>query len=378
MDSTRPTAEPTISAHLKERIAAGDFPSAVYLVWERGRPVFSDALGHAVIEPYRIAVSLSTIYDIASLTKPLVTALLCSLRIDAGQFSLDDLVSDHLSEFRQSDKSHLTLRHLLAHTSGFPAWRPLYILSSSPDDVLSRIAAEPLEYETGTRVVYSDLGFITLGLLLERASGKPLPVLAREEIFTPLELKSTFFNPEAARQTGIAACEVGNAYEQNSCRETGMPEYEKWRKGIIWGEVHDGNAYFLGGSAGHAGLFSTATETTRIASQFLARYSILLKPATCELFKTNFTSGLNESRSVGWQLASTQDSTAGPRLRPDSFGHTGFTGTSCWIDPENERIFVLLTNRTHRALPFANINAVRRQFHTLAVDALERNTASKD
>ena len=129
--------------------------------------------------------------------------------------------------------------------------------------------------------------------------------------------------------------------------------------------------FFLGGEAGHAGLFADAADTLTIANQFLAGRSRLLKPQTCELFRTNLTEGLNEARSAGWQLAATTDSTAGSSLPADSFGHTGFTGTTCWIDPGNERVFILLTNRTHaHSLPFTNINSVRRQFHTLAVEAL--------
>ncbi|HLM55781.1 MAG TPA: serine hydrolase, partial [Pyrinomonadaceae bacterium] len=140
----------------------------------------------------------------------------------------------------------------------------------------------------------------------------------------------------------------------------------------IWGEVHDGNAYFLGGSAGHAGLFSTAAETHKIAVQFLERTSRMFSPETCALFRTNMTGGLNEARSLAWQLAATPESAAGPRLPSDAFGHLGFTGTSCWLDPSRERVLILLTNRTHaRPLPFVNINGVRRRFHTLAVEALE-------
>jgi len=149
-----------------------------------------------------------------------------------------------------------------------------------------------------------------------------------------------------------------------------------WRTATIWGEVHDGNAYFLGGAAGHAGLFSTARETLRLAEQFLPRTTRLLAPATCALFRTNMTEGLNEARSFAWQLAATPDSTAGPLLPPESFGHLGFTGTSCWIDPTSERVLILLTNRTHaRALPFVNINSVRRRFNTLAIEALEAGEA---
>ncbi|HYY41356.1 MAG TPA: serine hydrolase, partial [Pyrinomonadaceae bacterium] len=241
--------------------------------------------------------------------------------------------------------------------------------------VLEVIAAQPLEDAPGTRVRYSDLGFITLGLLLERVTGARLADLAAREIIAPLSLRHTFFNPAAAAQTGIAACEsAGNAYE----RELGALEAAtlaeiNFRTRPIWGEVHDGNAYFLGGAAGHAGLFSTAQETCAIAAQFIAARTRLLRPDTCALFRTNMTAGLNEARSLAWQLAATPESTAGAALPPDSFGHLGFTGTSCWIDASAERIFLLLTNRTHdHALPFVNINSTRRAFHTLAVAALER------
>jgi CubicO group peptidase (beta-lactamase class C family) len=240
---------------------------------------------------------------------------------------------------------------------------------------LSVIAEQPLEYEMGTRVVYSDLGFITLGFLLRRLTGNALAELARREIFEPLGLRDTLFNPEQARQTEVAACESrGNGHERGMCEG----EYAEtlhaaqWREDTVWGEVHDGNAFFLGGAAGHAGLFSTATETLRLAQQFVAASTQLLKAETCRLFRTNMTEGLDEARSLAWQLAATPCSTAGPLLPPDAFGHLGFTGTSCWIDPRKERAFILLTNRTHaRPLPFVNINGVRRSFHTLAAEALE-------
>ena len=368
------TLNSSISTLLAERIAAGDFPSAVYLVSESGRIVFAGAVGHAVVEPRTIPATLETIYDLASLTKPLVTGLLCARRIESGELTLDSSVFHYLPEFDRTDKQTITLRHLLSHSSGLPAWRPLYILTNGERDrAASVIASLPLEYEPGTRVVYSDLGFIALGLLLERLTGKLLTDLAQNELFQPLKLERTFFNPEQAIQTGIAACETGNAYERETCRDGETAGYKNWRENLIWGEVHDGNAYFLGGVAGHAGLFSTAQETLVLAHQFLAHKTIILKPETCELFRTNLTDGLNEARSIGWQLAATNDSTAGPDLPPDSFGHTGFTGTSCWIDSSSERVFILLTNRTHaRALPFVNINSVRRQFHTRAVADLDQ------
>ncbi|MEP6635969.1 MAG: serine hydrolase [Acidobacteriota bacterium] len=365
--------QPAISVFLGERITAGDFPSAVYAIAQQGKVLFADALGHSVADPYRIAASVETIYDLASLTKPLVTGLLCSRRIESGEVTLDSSVAHYLAEFDRPDKNKITIRHLLTHTSGLPAWRPLYILAEGvPDRAASTIATEPLEYEPGTRVIYSDLGFITLGLLLERMTGSEIVTLAQQEIIEPLRMRATFFNPAISLQTGIAACETGNAYERQTSEAMGKIGYGKWRENLIWGEVHDANAHFLGGAAGHAGLFSNVTETMRLAQQFLGKSSRLLDAKTCALFSTNMTAGLNEARSIAWQLAATPESAAGPTLPPDSFGHSGFTGTSCWIDPHHDRVFVLLTNRTHaRLLPFANLNSVRRRFHTLAVAAID-------
>jgi CubicO group peptidase (beta-lactamase class C family) len=221
-------------------------------------------------------------------------------------------------------------------------------------------------------VIYSDLGFITLGFLLEKLSGTSLDALEHKEIFAPLKLSTACFNPDARWRERIAASEAGNIYEREMHRQGNEPAADDlWREHLIWGEVHDGNAHFLGGVAGHAGLFATAFETYRLAEQFIAQTSQLLSPETCALFTANLTPGLNEARSVSWQLALTENSTAGPDLPPLSFGHTGFTGTSCWIDSERARIFILLTNRTHdHAPPFVNINSVRRRFHSLAVAAL--------
>jgi serine-type D-Ala-D-Ala carboxypeptidase len=366
--------EQIISKLLHGRIEGGDFPSAVYVVAESGQPIFGDALGDAVREPESRPATLETIYDLASLTKPLVTGLLCARMVELGELKLDSAIADYLPELDQPDKSAITIRQLLTHSSGLPAWRPLYLLTSdAKDGVMPAIAAEPLQYKPGERVVYSDLGFIVLGFLLQRLTGRGLDELARSEIFTTLDLRQTFFNPAIAARTGVAACETGNAYERDMCERdfAGRP-YDRWRSETIWGEVHDGNAHFLGGFAGHAGLFSNASDTLRLAKQFIGPQSRLLKAETCELFRQNMTEGLNEARSFAWQLAAAKESTAGPALPQDAFGHTGFTGTSCWIDADRQRVFLLLTNRTHAcALPFANINSVRREFHSLAVAALD-------
>ncbi len=402
-----------ISEFLQARIDAGDFPSAVYLVAEKGRIVFHDALGYAVVEPERIEARLDTIYDLASLTKPLVTGLLLALKIELGAADLDDHVRRHLGELARRTFS---IKDLVAHRSGLPAWIPFYLFApdffrerarkrSLPfsdrklnEFVLGKIAT--CEENPEQAVVYSDLGFILVGFLTERLFGKAIYEAYATEIINRLGLVRTFFGNLETLRREIAASENGNEYEKQTCIEQGYstnePYYDPageappilnnrrglsdeirdpqsaFRNRMIWGEVHDGNAYFMGGAAGHAGLFSTAEEVFKIAQQFLPNYTKLLKPETCDLFRTNFTKGMNEDRSFAFQLASTEGSTAGEKMSPESFGHNGFTGTSLWIDPVTERVFILLTNRTHNhSLPFVNINSVRRQFHDLSVELLD-------
>lgn len=384
-----------ISEFLEERISARDFPSAVYLVAEKGKIVAHEALGFAVIEPEKIAAMDDTIYDLASLTKPLVTGLVAAALIESGEIKLSDRVSKYFELFDTTEKRKITLRDLLTHTSGMKAWIPLYLskaitqtesaqnlsYAAKKDLILNEIARQPLAHSIGSRVVYSDLNFILLGLLIEKIFGRDLNFILVTEFYEKLGLFQTFFGGARRLREKTAASENGNGFEKQTCIEHGFlstgtsaSQNAAFRSDVIWGEVHDGNAYFMGGVAGHAGLFSTAEETFKIASQFLPASSTLLLSETCRLFQTNFTAGMNEDRSIAFQLASTADSTAGPSLSPESFGHLGFTGTSLWIDPLAERIFILLTNRTHnRTLPFANINAVRRTFHNLAVELLDKN-----
>ena len=369
-------AQNEISAFLSERIAANDFPSAVYLVAEKGEIAFQDALGFAVVEPERIPAAMDTIYDLASLTKVLVTGLLCAMLVENGELALNDDVEKFLPRFAVSEYSGISMLQLLTHSSGLPAWLPFYLMPDGRD-----VGSTIVQAKSNPRqdpITYSDLNFLTLQLVVEKVFGKSIDDAAQDEIFGQLSLRDTFYAPSAELKPRIAASEKGNEYEKRTCVELGYlkqpPEGgtpNAFRTRQIWGEVHDGNAYFMGGVAGHAGLFSTAGEVFRIAEQFLPNYTKLLKPETCELFRTHFEI-LNEDRSFAFQLASTEDSTAGTKMPPESFGHLGFTGTSLWIDPINERIFILLTNRTHHhELPFVNINSVRRKFHDLAIDALD-------
>jgi serine-type D-Ala-D-Ala carboxypeptidase len=370
-----------IRTFLTKRIGAGDFPSAVYLVAEKGEIVWHEALGYAVVDPEQIEARKDTIYDMASLTKVLVTGLLAARQVEDGDIHLDSRVYDHVG-MDESPAGALTVLELATHTSRLPAWLPFYLLAQSafPKDVAAVIAKQDLRPTVS--VEYSDLNFILLSLMIE---GPGPDVVFDLEVIDKLGLHRTAFNPLTRDliKREIAASEKGSQFERQMCIEQGYldnmnhvpnaPRSEtRFRDQIIWGEVHDGNAHFMGGVAGHAGLFSTAEEVFKIAQQFLPGYTQLLKAETCELFTTNFTPAMNEHRSFAFQLATTPDSTAGSRMSPESFGHLGFTGTSLWIDPVKERVFILLTNRTHhRELPFANLNDVRRRFHDLAIDGLE-------
>ncbi len=369
-----------INELLFERIEAGDFPSAVYLVGQGKDVVFADAVGNAVVKPERIAATLDTIYDLASLTKVLATTLLAAKLIDGGRLELDAKVADILPEAARSAYGETTILQLATHTSGLPAWRPLYLLAEGREDVLSVILNTPPSAERD--VVYSDLNFILLSFIIEKLTGQRIDGAAGELIFEPLGLRDTFYCPPNSMRRRTAASELGNQFERETCEKEGYlaadgasEKADRWlRNELIWDEVHDGNAYFMDGVAGHAGLFSTAADVFVLAQQFLPETTKLLRPKTCELFSRNFTAGKAEDRSFGFQLASTKDSTAGGRISPQSFGHLGFTGTSLWIDPVKQAIFILLTNRTHdHGLPLVNINSVRRKFHDLAAAGLERN-----
>ncbi len=359
-----------ISTFLQSRIEANDFPSCVYLVAEKGEIIYRDALGFAVVEPEKIEAKIETIYDLASLTKPLVTGLLCAKLIESGTLNLVDKVAKFFPKFNAG----ITIENLLTHTSGLPAWKPFYLICDLRFAILDLIVNESADAKPNQSIIYSDLNFLALTFLLEKLYGKRLDEIAHNEIFTPLKLKNTFYNPPKTLQKRIAASEFGNEYEKQICLERDFTDRfppSGFRNYQIWGEVHDGNCYFMNGVSGHAGLFSTAEETFKIAQQFLANQTKLLKPETCELFRTNFTPDLNEARSIAFQLAATDQSTASESLAKDSFGHLGFAGTSLWIEPDTERIFILLTNRTHaHEIPFVNINSVRRAFHELATEQL--------
>ena len=355
-----------LAEYLERHIEAGDFPGASYLVAQEGRVLAEGALGFAVVRPERIDATTATIYDLASLTKPLAGALLAALLESEGRLSFDDPLSRRLPEWSpHGEAARITLLDLLTHRSGLPAWNPLYIHASDRTSCAEWLERQPLERPPGTRVVYSDPGYILLGLALERAAGAPLDRLFADRVAGPLRLTGLLFRPGPALRRQVAATEAGNRRERLLAGAEG-DRYNGWRTDVAWGEPHDLNARMLQGVSAHAGLFGTARAVYSVAREFLGCGSGLLGDRQRGLFRANLTPGLGQDRSLGFLLASGAGSSAGAGMSRGSFGHTGFTGTSLMIDPDARRVYVLLTNRVHPEFREINMNAIRRGFHEVA------------
>lgn len=354
-----------IDRFLQTCIYNEEFPSAVYLVAEGRKVLSSNALGQSVVPcpeaPTGYKATLETIYDLASLTKPLFTGYLLLKAFQEGLLSPETAVSQILPEFSTQERRDLTIRQLATHSAGFTAWLPVYILATTPARALKAIAESEVAYAPSSRVVYSDLGYITLGALLERLYEQALPILLKK-MSEELGLETATFNPPEELRPKIAASETGNIYEQGMVKD---PEkYRGWRKQLIWGSVHDHNCYFLGGASGHAGLFAAARDVHRLALEFTPDSKTLEWGLLKKLVYADLTSGCDEGRSIGWLMGRGQ--TMADPFGQESFGHTGFTGTSIWIEPERNRIYILLTNRTHPVRKEFNMNERRRDFHRLA------------
>jgi CubicO group peptidase (beta-lactamase class C family) len=254
--------------------------------------------------------------------------------VDEGRLDLDKKVQDFLPLFAGPGKEAVTVRHLLTHSSGIDWWAPLYEEIQGSEEYLRRIQAMELVYEPGAEYKYSDLGIILLGEILSRVAGRPLDEFVRERVFEPLAMTDTLYRPGEDLLPRIAPTEL-----------------DAWRGRVVRGEVHDENAFALGGIAPHAGLFSTAGDLSRFVQMLLnggvLEHHRIVSRETVELFTRRAGGVADSTRALGWDTKSPEHSTAGSLFSPDSFGHTGFTGTSIWVDPERELFVILLTNRVH-------------------------------
>lgn len=361
------SARRDIDDFLRAEIAVGTFPSAVYLVGDSRSVRWQGAHGHAVTVPARIAASRSTMYDIASLTKPLITTPIALRVLAANGIAIETPVSRHVEHLRGTDKEAITFEQLLTHSSGLEAWWPLYASGDDSDSYLAAIVARPLSYPGGTRVVYSDLGFILLHIAIERIAGLPAREMAHEILLGPLALRGATFDPSPWRKGSIAATEWGQRIERRMAAEKGVM-FKGFRDYLLWGEVNDGNAWGMGGYAGHAGLFATVDDIYTLGRSWIDRRERLLSNDAIGRGTRNYTAGLEENRGLGWQLRTLTGTAISAPFGERAFGHTGFTGTSVWIDPDRDLIAILLTNRIHPTAGSVGMQAARREFHRIVVE----------
>ena len=364
-----------IQAALQLAVGDGVFPGAQLAVRLRGELLCVAVAGRLSSEPPGLPVQPSTIYDLASLTKPLATVTSVLLLIQRAKIALEDPVQQALAELEGTPIGQATVRDLLTHRSGLPGWRPLYerldargIVPGLPggdqpvkQHVLQMIRDEPLIYARGERSVYSDLGFMLLGFLVERLSGMALDLWCEEAIVRPLRADPLTFCPTAGRaQLGVARPTV-------DASRIAPTEQDEWRNRFLCGEVHDENAAAMGGVAGHAGLFGTAESVLAVSGDWLRGYhgrESILDGKLVRQFTTRQESAARSSWALGWDTPSAPSS-SGSRFSERSFGHLGYTGTSLWIDPLCELEVVLLSNRVHPSRRNEKIKVFRPCIHDL-------------
>ena len=362
----RASVDPTLVHGLLQRsVRAGIAPGAVATWGSPGADLEYATVGNASLVPDVTAMEPAAWFDLASLTKPLVTTTLSLLAFRSGMLQLETPVGQILGETRGATIADLSVFSLLTHTSGLPSWLPLYCLAEGNAEALhGRLRDVEFEAAPGSRVIYSCVGFIVLGLMLERIAGESLADLFDTEVTGPLGLENELAFPplqEGRPMVGFAA-QAGT--EERLVREAGQDQC--WLPETGSGLPDDGNARFLGGAAGNAGLFGTAAGVSTLAAEFLPGGGDLLSAEEAQLATTDHTSELEQRRGLGWQLAATPGCSAGPALPPQAFGHTGFTGVSVWVDPVSRVTYSLLCNRLHPGHRGTDLHPLRRRFHALA------------
>jgi CubicO group peptidase (beta-lactamase class C family) len=362
VSASPPRAWREVAELLERAVAERAFPGAVLAAGATGGPVHVSAHGRLTYAPDSAAVGRDTIYDLASLTKVVVTTTMAMMLFEDGALDLEAPVSLQVPAFRGGGKERVSAAQLLSHSSGIAWWAPLFKELTGRDAFLVRICEMPLEYEPGTKAVYSDFGFILLGEVLERIAGESLDSFVRARLLVPLGMTDTGYRPSVSVRPRIAPTE--------ECA---------WRGRLVWGEVHDENAYAMGGVAPQAGLFASATDLARFAGLLLgggaAQGRRLLRPETIERF-TRRVGVAGATRALGWDTPNDEGySTAGRLMSRRAYGHIGFTGTSLWIDPERSVYVVFLTNRVHPTRANDKIRGVRPAVTDAAVRAIAADGA---
>ena len=340
---------------VQQAIADRAFPAASVAITHHGNLVGLKAFGRFTYEPASPEATSSTVFDLASVTKAVATTSIAMILYERGLLDLDLPVGAIVAEFAGEDprRDTVTLRMLLAHSSGLPAYEKLFLRAKSGGELVSAACATPLTANPGAKAEYSDIGFIVLGVALERIAEESLDRFCQHEVFGPLAMTRTAFRPPSAWRGSIPP----SANDQS------------FRRRIIQGEVQDENASVMGGVAGHAGVFASAEDLAIFAHAMVAGGRPILRPETVALFTRRESSPRGTSRALGWDTPSSP-SQSGKYFSASSFGHLGYTGTSLWIDPERQLSITLLTNRTWPDCSNQAIKEIRPKFHDAIVELL--------
>lgn len=385
-----PAALPATQGTSAERLAQMDavinasidkkeLPGAVVLVGRHGRTVWRKAYGARAVEPQREPMTLDTIFDLASLTKVVATTTSIMILIEQGKVRLSDPVVQFIPEMKGEGRDAITVEQLMTHVSGFAPDFDLRDRWTGYNEAIKRLYREPLRDRPGTRFVYSDINYIALGEVVHRVSGMTLDEFAKRNIFAPLGMSDTGFNPNAGLRSRIAPTEKRRGqmnYLGDSGTDAGS-EGEQWLRG----QVHDPTSFRMGGVAGHAGLFSTANDLA-IFCQMLLNGGVyngvrILSPMTiAAMTRPRVVSETGAARGLGWDLATTFSSNKGDLFPLGSFGHTGFTGTSIWIDPASDSFVIFLSNRVHPNGK-GDVGALRGRVATIVASSITDTTATK-
>ena len=354
---------------LRSGIAEHAFPGASVAITHQGKLIANKGLGHFTYDPGSPAIAADTVYDLASVTKVVATTAACMILYERGLLKLEQPLVELLPEFaalpqnlgsqilgsqnNDARRQQITLRMLLAHSSGLPAYLKFFQTAHNKEELLQQALHVPLIADPGSRAEYSDIGFILLGQVLEQLSGQPLDKFCQAEIFAKLGLAHTTFNPPASQKRFIPPTEDDRTF----------------RHRLIQGEVNDENDSVMGGVAGHAGCFSTAADVSEFAHCMLLGGTPLVSKPTQELFTRREDFPPGTSHALGWDTPS-QPSQSGKYFSSRAYGHLGYTGTSLWIDPDRQLSVTLLTNRTWPDRSPQSIKQVRPAFHDAVVEAL--------
>ena len=341
---------------IQQAITDRVFPAASVAITHHSNLVGLKAFGRFTYEADSPEATTATVFDLASVTKVLATTSMAMILYERGLLDLDLPVAAVAAEFGGEDprRDAVTLRMLLSHSSGLPAYEKLFQRSKTRDDILSAAFATPLSADPGEHAAYSDIGFIILGVALERIADEPLDRFCQHAVFGPLAMTHTAFNPPSAWRASIPP----------------TVNDQSFRNRIIQGEVQDENASVMGGVAGHAGLFANAEDLAIFAHAMLSGGRPVVRPETLALFMRREPSPPGTSRALGWDTPSSP-SQSGKYLSANSFGHLGYTGTSLWIDPQRQLSITLLTNRTWPDCGNQAIKQLRPKFHDAVIESLK-------